>query len=107
MTDNYDYVFKIILIGDSGVGKSSILYRLSDDKFSDVTSTIGVDYKTKIMNIDNKNIKLMIWDTAGQERFRAITSSYYRNVHGAILVYDITNRESFNNLHKWITAIEQ
>lgn len=109
MTDIYDYVFKLIIIGDSCVGKSSIMNRMIDDKFNNEANltTIGVDFKTKIMDINNKKIKLMIWDTAGQERFKAITASYYRNVHGVILVYDITNRESFNHLHKWLEDIDK
>ena len=90
------------------LAKTSLLYKLTDNNFTnDTTSTIGVDFRTKVMNIDNQKIKLSIWDTAGQERFRAITAPYYRNVHGTILVYDITNRESFNHLNKWITDIDK
>jgi len=101
-------VFKLLVIGDSGVGKSSLLVRFSDGTFSDsFISTIGVDYKIKTMNADGKEIKLQIWDTAGQERFKTITSSYYRAAHGIILVYDITNLDSFKNIRKWVNEINR
>lgn len=103
MSNDYDYLFKLLVIGDSGVGKSCILYRFTDDAFTDsYISTIGVDFKIKTIEIDGKIIKLQIWDTAGQERFRVITSSYYRGSHGIILAYSITDRESFENLDKWL-----
>jgi len=103
---SYDYNFKILIIGDAGVGKSSLLLRYCDDKFTDKTlSTIGVDFKTKMMNVRGKRIKLSIWDTAGQEKFRTLTSSYYRNAHGVILMYDATNRESFNHILYWLQQV--
>ena len=107
---DYDYLFKIMIIGDSGVGKSSLLTRFADNDFkSDYLSTIGVDFKIRTTSLGdtNKVIKLQIWDTAGQERFRSITSTYYRGAHGIILVYDVTSRKSFNNLQTWLNEIRQ
>uniref|UniRef100_A0A0K8RG29 Putative gtpase rab1/ypt1 small g protein superfamily n=1 Tax=Ixodes ricinus TaxID=34613 RepID=A0A0K8RG29_IXORI len=105
----YDHLFKIIIIGDSGAGKSSLLLRFADDTYSESNmSTIGVDFKIKTVKIDNVTIKLQIWDTAGQERFRTITSTYYRGAHGIITVYDVTNRVSFESVKKtWLTDIEK
>merc|ERR1711966_349389 len=98
MKPDYDYLFKLLLIGDSGVGKSCLLLRFADDKWTDsYISTIGVDFKIRTIELDGKTIKLQIWDTAGQERFRTISSTYYRGAHGIIVVYDITDNESFNN----------
>lgn len=106
--NDYDYLFKIILIGDSGVGKSCILIRFSDDKYRETyISTIGVDFKIKTIEHDHKIIKLQIWDTAGQERFRNITSSYYRGSHGIIIVFDLTDKESFENIQDWIREINK
>jgi len=103
----HDYFFKILLIGDSGVGKSCLLLRFADDSWTDThISTIG-DFKIKTLNIDGKTIKLQIWDTAGQERFRTITSSYYRGAQGIILVYDCTDQESFNNVKQWMGEIDR
>ena len=108
MITDYDYLFKIVIIGDSGVGKSCMLLRFADGTFTDsFISTIGVDFKIKTLNIDNKKIKLQIWDTAGQDRFKSITSSYYRGAHGIILVYDITDNDSFRNIEKWLGDIER
>eukprot|EP01089_Gocevia_fonbrunei_P022140 TRINITY_DN882_c0_g1_i4.p1 TRINITY_DN882_c0_g1~~TRINITY_DN882_c0_g1_i4.p1 ORF type:complete len:208 (-),score=46.28 TRINITY_DN882_c0_g1_i4:122-745(-) len=105
---DYDHLFKILMVGDSGVGKSSLLLRFTDDTFSDnFISTIGVDFKIRTVNIDGKVVKMQIWDTAGQERFRTITSSYYRGAHGVILVYDVTDQVSFNNARQWLTEIER
>lgn len=107
-TTEHDYFFKILLIGDSGVGKSCLLLRFADDSWTDThISTIGVDFKIKTLNIDGKTIKLQIWDTAGQERFRTITSSYYRGAQGIILVYDCTDQESFNNVKQWMGEIDR
>jgi Ras-related protein Rab-1A len=104
----YDHLFKLLLIGDSGVGKSCLLLRFADDTYTDsYISTIGVDFKIRNLDVEGKNIKLQIWDTAGQERFRTITSSYYRGAHGIIIVYDITDAESFNNVKTWLSEIDK
>ena len=94
---------KILIIGESGVGKSSLLLRFTDDQFDpDQEATIGVDFKVKVIDNNGNKVKLAIWDTAGQERFRTITSSYYRGAHGIIVVYDVTDQESFNNVKQWL-----
>jgi Ras-related protein Rab-1A len=104
----YDYLFKLLLIGDSGVGKSCLLLRFADDTYTEsYISTIGVDFKIRTIELDGKTVKLQIWDTAGQERFRTITSSYYRGAHGIIIVYDITDRESFDNVKQWLNEIDR
>ncbi|TKY68917.1 Ras-related protein RABD2a [Spatholobus suberectus] len=103
-----DYLFKLLLIGDSGVGKSCLLLRFADDSYIEsYISTIGVDFKIRTVEQDGKTIKLQIWDTAGQERFRTITSSYYRGAHGIIIVYDVTDEESFNNVKQWLSEIDR
>ena len=108
MRPGYNYFFKLILVGDSGVGKSCLLLRFADDTYTQsYISTIGVDFKIKTIQLDDKTVKLQIWDTAGQERFRTITSSYYRGAHGIIIVYDVTDRESFNNVKHWIEEINK
>ena len=108
MNQNFKYMYKIIIIGDSGVGKSNIVSRFVDDTFTSVAkSTIGMDFETKTIELGEEIIKLQLWDTAGQERFRVLTRSYYRYAGGIILVFDITNRDSFNNLEKWIMDIEK
>uniref|UniRef100_A0A0K8TNI6 Ras-related protein Rab-35 n=1 Tax=Tabanus bromius TaxID=304241 RepID=A0A0K8TNI6_TABBR len=107
MARDYDHLFKLLIIGDSGVGKSSLLIRFSDDTFSgSYITTIGVDFKIRTVVINGKRVKLQIWDTAGQERFRTITSTYYRGTHGVIIVYDVTNGESFANVRRWLQEIE-
>lgn len=107
MTD-YDYLFKLLIIGDSGVGKSCLLLRFAEGAFNDsYISTIGVDFKIRNLKVDDKSVKLQIWDTAGQERFRTITSSYYRGAHGIIIVYDITDKSSFENVKMWLSEIEK
>lgn len=104
----HDYLFKLLLIGDSGVGKSCLLLRFADDTYTDThISTIGVDFKIRTIELDKKVIKLQIWDTAGQERFRTITSSYYRGAQGIILVYDITDQATFDNVKQWLGEIER
>uniref|UniRef100_A0A7N0RGS8 Uncharacterized protein n=1 Tax=Kalanchoe fedtschenkoi TaxID=63787 RepID=A0A7N0RGS8_KALFE len=108
MSSEYDYLFKLLLIGDSSVGKSCLLLRFADDSYVDsYISTIGVDFKIRTAELDGKTIKLQIWDTAGQERFRTITSSYYRGAHGIIIVYDVTEMESFTNVKQWINEIDR
>lgn len=108
MASEYDYLFKLLLIGDSGVGKSCLLLRFADDTYTEsYISTIGVDFKIRTIELDGKTIKLQIWDTAGQERFRTITSSYYRGAHGIIIVYDVTDMETFNNVKTWLSEIEK
>ncbi|KAG6530461.1 ras-related protein Rab2BV-like [Zingiber officinale] len=102
----YDYLFKIVLIGDSGVGKSNILSRFTRNEFSlDSKSTIGVEFATKTLQIEAKTVKAQIWDTAGQERYRAITSAYYRGAVGALLVYDITKKQTFDNVQRWLREL--
>ena len=101
---DYDYLFKLLIIGDSGAGKSAILKRFTDHVFNDsFISTIGVDFSIRTINLDGKTIKLQIWDTAGQERFRTITASYYRGAHGIMIVFDLTNKDSFNNIKIWLS----
>ena len=104
----YDFLFKLLLIGDSGVGKSCLLLRFADDTYTEsYISTIGVDFKIRTIELDGKTIKLQVWDTAGQERFRTITSSYYRGAHGIIVVFDVTDQESFNNVKQWLQEIDR
>ena len=103
----YNYLFKLLIIGESGVGKTSLLLRFTDDSFTaNHLTTIGIDFKIKIINIEDKLIKLQIWDTAGQERFRTITKTYYKGAHGIILTYDVTDQNSFKNIRNWIKQIE-
>ena len=105
---NYDRIFKILLIGDSGTGKSNILLRYCDDYFCEnFISTIGVDFKIKTLNVQDSIVKLQIWDTAGQERFSTITRNYYRHSDGIFIVYDVTNRASFDNISKWMKSIDE
>ncbi|GAN08463.1 GTP-binding protein ypt1 [Mucor ambiguus] len=108
MNAEYDYLFKLLLIGDSGVGKSCLLLRFADDTYTEsYISTIGVDFKIRTIELEGKTVKLQIWDTAGQERFRTITSSYYRGAHGIIVVYDVTDADSFNNVKQWMQEIDR
>ncbi|XP_043358773.1 ras-related protein Rab-8A isoform X2 [Lepidochelys kempii] len=108
MAKTYDYLFKLLLIGDSGVGKTCALFRFSEDAFNATfISTIGIDFKIRTIELDGKRIKLQIWDTAGQERFRTITTAYYRGAMGIMLVYDITNEKSFENIRNWVRNIEE
>lgn len=104
--NSYNLLYKIIIIGDSNVGKSSLVLRYCDNKFiQNFISTIGIDFKIKTIEIDGMKIKVQIWDTAGQERFRSISKAYYRGSHGIILVYDVTDKQSFNNLKIWINQL--
>jgi small GTP-binding protein len=99
---DYDFMFKVIVLGDSGVGKSSIVVRFADDSFNTShISTIGVDFKIRTVDVDDKRVKLQIWDTAGQERFRTIVNSYYRNCHVIIIVFDLTDKRSFRSANLW------
>jgi len=104
--DEYDYLFKVVLIGDSGVGKSNLLSRFTRNEFNlESKSTIGVEFATRSIQCDNKTIKAQIWDTAGQERYRAITSAYYRGAVGALLVYDISKAVSYENVERWLNEL--
>ena len=104
----YDYIFKVLLVGNSDVGKSSLILRYVDQIWNDVfVPTIGVDFKVKSLEIENKSIKLQIWDTAGQERFRNVISSYFKGAHGILLIFDITSRDSFKELENWLAEVEK
>ncbi|XP_074641782.1 ras-related protein Rab-35-like [Tubulanus polymorphus] len=108
MAKEYDHLFKLLIIGDSAVGKSSLLLRFSDNVFSGTyVTTIGVDFKIRTVDVNGERVKLQIWDTAGQERFRTITSTYYRGTHGVIVVYDVQNGQSFANVKRWLHEIDQ
>ncbi|KAJ9458201.1 Ras-like GTP-binding protein YPT1 [Diplonema papillatum] len=103
----YDLLMKTVIIGDSGVGKSSLLYRYSDNDWSPIyVATIGVDFKMDMFETQGKIVKLQMWDTAGQERFKTICAAYYRGAHSVMLVYDVTNRETFDNVKKWMAEVE-
>ena len=104
----YDYIFKVLLVGNSDVGKSSLILRYVDQIWNDVfVPTIGVDFKVKSLEVENKSIKLQIWDTAGQERFRNVISSYFKGAHGILLIFDITSRDSFKELENWLGEVER
>ena len=106
--DDYEFIFKVLLLGNSNVGKSSLFLRFVDDIWNDTfVPTIGVDFKIKTFDIDDKRIKMQIWDTAGQERFKNIIASYYRGAHGILLIYDVTDKDSFKNLSNWLIEIEK
>lgn len=106
--DDYDYLFKVVLIGDSGVGKSNLLSRFTKNEFSlESKSTIGVEFATRSIQVDDKVVKAQIWDTAGQERYRAITSAYYRGAVGALLVYDVTRNVTFENVGRWLKELRE
>ena len=103
----YDFLFKMILIGDSSVGKSNILLKYLKDQFDpNSRATVGVEFGTKNITLNNKKIKIQIWDTAGQERYRSITSAYYKGAKGAFIVYDITRKTTFENIDKWIADLK-
>ena len=106
--ETYEKLFKILLLGDSSVGKSSLFLSFMDKSWNETfVPTIGVDFKIKTINVNNMNIKYQVWDTAGQERFRTIISSYYKGAHGILLVYDITLKESFESLNDWLNEIKK
>merc|ERR1711916_235015 len=104
--DDFDYLFKVVLIGDSAVGKSNLLSRFTRNEFMlQSKSTIGVEFATRSIQVDGKTIKAQIWDTAGQERYRAITSAYYRGAVGALVVYDISKHSTFENCEQWLSEL--
>ncbi|TRY83055.1 hypothetical protein DNTS_004466 [Danionella cerebrum] len=104
---NFDYMFKLLIIGNSSVGKTSFLFRYADDSFTSAfVSTVGIDFKVKTVYRNEKRVKLQIWDTAGQERYRTITTAYYRGAMGFLLMYDITNQDSFYAVQDWATQIK-
>uniref|UniRef100_A0A803K1I8 Ras-related protein Rab-4 n=1 Tax=Xenopus tropicalis TaxID=8364 RepID=A0A803K1I8_XENTR len=104
MSETYDFLFKFLVIGSAGTGKSCLLHQFIENKFKqDSNHTIGVEFGSRIVNVGGKSVKLQIWDTAGQERFRSVTRSYYRGAAGALLVYDIASRETYNALTNWLT----
>lgn len=109
MSDEPNYVFKILLLGDSTVGKTCFLMRFTENTFQEIhMSTIGLDYRFKKMPVDDsKEATVQIWDTAGQDRFRAITKNYYKGAHGIILIYDVTNQKSFDNVKNWVSQIRE
>ncbi|EDO39137.1 predicted protein [Nematostella vectensis] len=108
MAKSYDHLFKILLIGDSGVGKTCILCRFANDEFNKShISTIGIDFKMKTLMVDGKRIRIQMWDTAGQERYETITTQYYRRAQGIILVYDITRLDTFQNIRKWLRYVDE
>ncbi|KAI1886494.1 hypothetical protein AGOR_G00196320 [Albula goreensis] len=105
----YDIAFKVMLVGDSGVGKTCLLVRFKDGAFlaGSFISTVGIDFRNKVLSIDGVKVKLQIWDTAGQERFRSVTHAYYRDAHALLLLYDVTNKTSFDNIQAWLTEIHE
>ncbi|KAM6165746.1 ras-related protein Rab-26 [Erethizon dorsatum] len=107
--DFYDVAFKVMLVGDSGVGKTCLLVRFKDGAFLAGTfiSTVGIDFRNKVLDVDGMKVKLQIWDTAGQERFRSVTHAYYRDAHALLLLYDVTNKASFDNIQAWLTEIQE
>ncbi|XP_062500961.1 uncharacterized protein LOC134178168 [Corticium candelabrum] len=105
---SYECLFKLLVIGDTGVGKTCVMLRYVDNTFSkSMLSTIGVDFKTKTIVVDRRHVKLQIWDTAGHERFRTITNAFYRGAMGVLLVYDITCQKSFSNITQWMKNIAE
>jgi len=105
-SSDYDYLCKLLVIGDSGAGKSSLLKRFADNTFSEsFASTIGVDFEVRTVEARGKAVKMQMWDTAGQERFRTITSAYYRGAHAVLVVFDVTSEESFQNVTRWIEEL--
>ncbi|KAM9584339.1 ras-related protein Rab-26 [Trichechus inunguis] len=107
--DFYDVAFKVMLVGDSGVGKTCLLVRFKDGAFLAGTfiSTVGIDFRNKVLDVDGMKVKLQIWDTAGQERFRSVTHAYYRDAHALLLLYDVSNKASFDNIQAWLSEIQE
>lgn len=105
----YDVAFKVMLVGDSGVGKTCLLVRFKDGAFlaGSFISTVGIDFRNKVLSLDAVKVKLQIWDTAGQERFRSVTHAYYRDAHALLLLYDVTNKASFDNIRAWLTEVHE
>ncbi|XP_062503253.1 ras-related protein Rab-13-like [Corticium candelabrum] len=108
MSKNYDVLLKILLLGDSGVGKTSLICRyVDDDVRATHVATIGIDFKLKTVDVGDKRVRMQIWDTAGQERFETLTTQYYRKAQGILLVYDVTSGRSFKNVRRWLASIEE
>ncbi|CAG9580017.1 putative ras-related rab-4 [Leishmania major strain Friedlin] len=108
MADKYQQLMKLIVIGDSGVGKSCLLHRFIEDTFSEEqTQTIGIEYGAKIIDVGGAKVKLQIWDTAGQERYKSVTRSYYRGATGCLIVYDVNNRSSYESVPQWLSDVRQ
>ena len=106
--DDYDMIFKIVLIGDSGVGKTNLLSRYLKNEFSfDTKTTVGVEFGIKKCEFDGVKVKVQLWDTAGQERYKSIASSYYKGAKGALLIYDITRKVTFESVNRWVTELQQ
>lgn len=106
--NTYDLLFRLVMIGDSGVGKTALLLRYADSTFEpSFISTIGIDFRIKTILVEGKRIKLQIWDTAGQEQFHSVASSYFRNAHGILLVYDVTSAHTFMQVTRWIDRVKQ
>ena len=106
--EEYDMIFKVVIIGDSGVGKSNITTRYLKDEFNTSSkATVGVEFGAKKLIFEKTNIKVQIWDTAGQERYKSITNAYYKGSKGAFIIYDITKRESFENVEKWLSELKK
>lgn len=108
-SETYDVTEKVMLLGDSGVGKTCLLVRFRDGLFlsGNFISTVGIDFRNKVVNVDQTRVKLQIWDTAGQERFRSVTHAYYRDAHALLLLYDVTNKTSFDNIRAWLGEIRE
>lgn len=105
----FDIAFKVMLLGDSAVGKTCVLVRFKDGAFlgGNFIATVGIDFRNKVLTVDNAKVKLQIWDTAGQERFRSVTHAYYRDAQALLLLYDITSKSSFDNIRAWLTEIHE
>lgn len=108
-SESYDMSFKIMLLGDSGVGKTCFLIRYKDRAFLSgaYISTVGIDFRNKIINIDKTRVKLQIWDTAGQERFRSVTQAYYRDAHAVLVIYDVSNKTTFDHAQTWLNDVKK